>query len=136
MPSSPHSEVELQPRFRVRLGDEVALGPGKADLLEGIAAVGSIAEAAKQLGMSYMRAWTLVKTMNRCFRTPLVAMTRGGTERGGAQLTPTGRRVLELYRSLEQVSRTAVAPTWEELQTLVRPDPSPESATRGSYRYI
>lgn len=128
MPPSHDSGVKLQARFRVRLGDEVALGPGKADLLEGIAAVGSIAEAAKQLDMSYMRAWTLVKTMNRCFRTPLVAVTRGGTERGGAQLTPTGRRVLELYRSLEQVSRTAVAPTWEELQTLVRPDPSPESA--------
>ncbi len=127
MSSPPHSEVELQHRFRVRRGDEVALGPGKADLLEGIAAVGSIAEAAKQLDMSYMRAWTLVKTMNRCFRTPLVVVTRGGTERGGAQLTPIGRRVLELYRSLEQVSRTAVAPTWKELQTLVQPDPSPES---------
>jgi len=52
----------LRPRFRVQRGLDVALGPGKVDLLELIGRTGSIAEAAKRMEMSYMRAWKLVKT--------------------------------------------------------------------------
>ena len=82
-------------------GTEIAIGPGKADLLEAIAASGSISESARRLGMSYRRAWLLVDTMNRCFREPLVASATGGSGGGGAQVTPFGRTVLARYRSLE-----------------------------------
>ena len=82
-------------------GTEIAIGPGKADLLEAIAASGSISESARRLGMSYRRAWLLVDTMNRCFREPLVASATGGSGGGGAQVTPFGRTVLARYRALE-----------------------------------
>jgi molybdate transport system regulatory protein len=82
-------------------GTEIAIGPGKADLLESIAASGSISESARRLGMSYRRAWLLVDTMNRCFREPVVASATGGSGGGGAQVTPFGRRVLARYRALE-----------------------------------
>ena len=61
-------------RFRIRIckGDDIAIGPGKVDLLEAIGATGSITAAAKSLGMSYRRAWLLVDTMNRCFEAPVV----------------------------------------------------------------
>ena len=81
----------LHPRLRVLRGEEIALGPGKADLLQAVAEAGTLAEAAKRLGMSYMRAWKLVQTMNACFKEPLVATTRGGSERGHATLTEAGR---------------------------------------------
>ena len=71
----------LKLRMRLMLGNEIALGPGKADLLEGIASTGSIAAAGRKLGMSYKRAWMLVETMNRCFRKPLVRTGRGGRQR-------------------------------------------------------
>jgi molybdate transport system regulatory protein len=87
-------------KLRVMFGDEIAIGPGKAELLESIAATGSISESARQLGMSYRRAWLLVDTMNRCFREPVVASATGGTGGGGAGLTDFGRRVLERYRSM------------------------------------
>jgi molybdate transport system regulatory protein len=54
------------------------LGPGKADLLEGIARTGSIAAAGRDMGMSYKRAWSLVETMNAAFLSPLVNRSRGG----------------------------------------------------------
>ena len=111
---------KLWPRFRVECGEGIALGPGKVDLLEMIRETGSIAEAAKQLQMSYMRAWTLVKTMEDCFREPLIKVTRGGANRGGAQLTQTGEEVIVLYRRLEEQSSAATADTWRELQTLLR----------------
>jgi len=82
-------------------GTEIAIGPGKAELLEAIARSGSISGSARQLGMSYRRAWLLVDTMNRCFREPVVASATGGPGGGGAQVTPFGREVLERYRKLE-----------------------------------
>src|ERR1700728_3507289 len=86
---------EIQPRFRVRLGKDIAFGPGKADLLEQVRETGSIAEAAEQLGMSYMRAWTLIKTMERCFAEPLLKVSRGGAEHGGAKLRANGVKAVK-----------------------------------------
>jgi molybdate transport system regulatory protein len=60
--------------------------------------------------MSYMRAWTLIKTTNACFREPLGVASRGGKERGGAVLTETGRKVFGLYRDwMHKVSKPVEA---------------------------
>lgn len=96
------------------------MGPGKAELLEQIAKHGSIAEAAGQLGMSYMRAWTLIKTMERCFQKPLLSVSRGGVGHGGAKLTATGRRVVALYREMERESLRATAESRERMMKLLR----------------
>jgi molybdate transport system regulatory protein len=101
--------------MRVLCGEEVALGPGKADLLALVAETGSIRAAAERMGMSYMRAWTLIRTMNGCFREPLVVASRGGKSRGGAVVTETGKKALKLYRTLEARSVKACASTWSEL---------------------
>ena len=97
------TEPAASVRFRIRIvrGDDIALGPGKVDLLEAIGATGSITAAAKALGMSYRRAWLLVDTMNRCFRAPLVEAEAGGKRGGGTRLTGVGAEVVRRYRSLE-----------------------------------
>ncbi|MCC6736373.1 MAG: LysR family transcriptional regulator [Bauldia sp.] len=86
--------------LRLGLGDEIAMGPGKAQLLELIRDTGSIASAGRRMRMSYKRAWSLVVTMNRCFREPLVAVSRGGADGGGASLTDLGVRILADYQRL------------------------------------
>jgi molybdate transport system regulatory protein len=101
-------------------GANILLGPGKADLLDAIERCGTIRDAATALDMSYMRAWTLLRAMNAGFRKPLVVVHRGGTARGGAELTPTGKRALELYRELEREALEATKPAWDELQKLLR----------------
>ena len=105
--------------MRVLCGDDIALGPGKVDLLALIGDTGSIREAAERMGMSYMRAWTLVRTMNACFREPVVVASRGGRERGGAVLTETGRKALRLYQALEVQSLKACADSWRQLRGLL-----------------
>jgi molybdate transport system regulatory protein len=110
----------LRPRLRVQCGGETALGPGKADLLDQIDRAGSLAAAAAAMDMSYMRAWTLVKTMNACFREPLVALSRGGPAKGGAALTPAGREVLALYRAMETAALAAADEVWRELRGRLR----------------
>jgi molybdate transport system regulatory protein len=110
----------FRPRFRIHCGDDIAIGPGKAELLEKVQEAGSIAEAAKQMGMSYMRAWTLIRTMQRCFKKPLLKVVRGGPKGGGAELTDTGRSILELYHRLEEQCLEATQDTWDRIKELLR----------------
>jgi molybdate transport repressor ModE-like protein len=81
---------------------------------------GSINKAARRMGMSYMRAWSLVQTMNRCFKKPIVCVTHGGEGGGGAELTETGCKVAALYEQMEQASLRATAAPWKQLRRLLR----------------
>ncbi len=116
----PRSPIEVRPRIRVLHKGEILLGPGKADLLDAIDRTGSIRQAALELGMSYMRAWTLVRTMNDGFKSPLVERLRGGADRGGARLTRTGRAVLEIYREMQTESSRAIEGLARRVRRLVR----------------
>ncbi len=91
----------LKIKAQLLCGAELALGPGKADLLEAIGREGSISGAGRAMGMSYRRTWLLVDTMNRCWVEPLVQTAPGGGRQSGAKLTETGRAVLKAYRALE-----------------------------------
>ena len=95
-------KVRTEFRLRIRRGDDIAVGPGKIDLLEAIDATGSITAAARSLGMSYRRAWLLIDTMNRCFRDPVVEAEAGGKRGGGARLTRLGAEVIRRYRRIER----------------------------------
>jgi molybdate transport system regulatory protein len=110
----------VQPRIRILHEGEIALGPGKAELLAAVSRSGSMAQAARELGMSYMRAWSLVRTMNAAFEEPLVVSHRGGNRRGGASLTKNGERVLRLYRRMQERSVRAMAPEVAALRKLLR----------------
>lgn len=106
-------------RLRVVLKPDIALGPGKADILEGIRDTGSIAAAGRRLGMSYKRAWTLVEEMNRHFKVPLVETSKGGSGHGGATLTALGTEVLERYRRMEAHAEDAIARDMTALRKLL-----------------
>lgn len=107
-------------KLRVMYGTEIAIGPGKAELLEAIAATGSISASAKRLGMSYRRAWLLVDTMNRCFREPVVSSATGGTGGGGAQVTAFGHRVLARFRAMKARVDRALDPELAKFSELLK----------------
>jgi molybdate transport system regulatory protein len=86
-------------KAQLMVGDEIAMGPGKADLLQAIADTGSISAAGRAMGLSYRRAWLMVAAMNRLFAEPLVLTVRGGP--GGARLSDFGAGVLADYRRLQ-----------------------------------
>lgn len=92
------------------LGTRVpAMGPGRAALLSHIARSGSITSAARAMRMSYRRAWQLVDAMNQSFNEPIVTTAVGGRRGGGAKVTASGRRLLQLYRAMETKASTAIA---------------------------
>jgi molybdate transport system regulatory protein len=111
---------QLHPRFRVVHRGDIALGPGKMELLALLVETGSLTLAAKQMDMSYMRAWTLMQTMNDCFTEPVVMAERGGKNGGGMKVTATGLRALELYREIESAAKKAATTPWRRLQKLLR----------------
>jgi molybdate transport system regulatory protein len=106
--------------LRVILRRGIALGPGKAELLERIRDSGSIAAAGRGMKMSYTRAWGLVEAMNRDFGGPLVHSAKGGAGRGGAVLTALGEEVLQRYRRMESASLRAVAADLRALRRKLR----------------
>ena len=112
--------ARLKLKLQLYCGDEIAMGPGKADLLEAIAREGSISAAGRAMGMSYRRAWLLVDTMNRCFREPVVASATGGSGGGGANVTAFGRRVLARYDAMRGRVDRAIDPELARFSELLR----------------
>lgn len=110
-------QTEARFRLRIRRGADIVIGPGKVDLLEAIAATGSISAAARALDMSYRRAWLLVDEMNRGLREPVIEAKTGGAHGGGAVLTATAHDIIRRYRNIEQLAQQAAA---TELAALVR----------------
>nr|WP_295666452.1 LysR family transcriptional regulator [Sphingomonas sp.] len=114
----------LKLKAQVYCGDELAMGPGKADLLEAIDGEGSISAAGRTLGMSYRRTWLLADEMNRCWKERLVDTTAGGGAGRGARLTPMGREVLSAYRALERrLQAAADGEPMGDLLGLLRDEP-------------
>ncbi len=113
----------LKLKAQLLCGDEIALGPGKADLLAAIRDTGSISAAGRALGFSYRRTWLLVNAMNRCWRTPLVTTAHGGAHGGGAALTELGAAVLARYRALDAALAAAAAGPLAELAADLRASP-------------
>ena len=114
----------LDLKIRLHNGSDIAIGPGKAELLAAIAQHGSISAAARAMGMSYRRAWLLVETMNRSFKQPLVSTLAGGKQGGGTQLTATGELILQRYRVLCAAALAAVQSGCDELAELLTEPPT------------
>lgn len=101
---------------RISLDPGGRIGPGKIDLLEEIAASGSISAAGRKMAMSYRRAWELVEEMNTMFEAPVVERQIGGKNGGGARLTPLGFAVVERYRAIEKAALAVAKGHLEVLQ--------------------
>ncbi len=118
MAQSPATTIKI--RVRALRADDIAFGPGKEQLLESLLGTGSLNRSAAELGMSYVKALDLVRAMNEHFREPLIALTRGGRQGGGAVVTDLGRKVLAEYRTMRLASEHAAQPGWRRLRRLMK----------------
>ena len=102
------------------------IGPGKAKLLESIHDTDSISAAAREMGMSYKRAWTLLDSINQAFTEPVTTAAPGGVGGGGAILTAFGVEVLERYRRIQDRTAALSADDLAVLADRARPDAGPK----------
>lgn len=101
-------------------GNQIALGPGKVDLLESIDQAGSISEAARRNHISYRRAWDMANTMNQCFKKPLIESITGGKGGGGAKVTALGKKTIRIYREMEIKAGLATETEWNSLKKYIK----------------
>jgi molybdate transport system regulatory protein len=97
------------------------LGPGKIELLERVAELGSISAAGRAMRMSYRRAWRLIDELNHAFGRPLVEAQIGGKNGGGAALTAFGRELVAHYRAIEVKAERAAAMHLQALDAAFKP---------------
>ena len=97
--------MKLKPRITIRLfadGKEKGFGPGIAELLERIGNSGSLRAACTEMGMSYSKGWTILKSCETSLGFPLLERTTGGEDGGGSVVTENGLNMLRCYRQLEK----------------------------------
>jgi molybdate transport system regulatory protein len=107
-----------------------ALGPGMAQLLECIIALGSIRRAAAAMGMSYRKAWLLIQEVQKTFNDPVVKTEAGGVSGGGTELTELGNTLLMIYRRVESRATDATDADLKTLSAMVRANAAPRRAGR------
>ena len=113
-------------KLSIVLDSGARIGPGKARLLESVRDTGSISAAAREMGMSYKRAWLLLDSLNAAFEPTVVTTSQGGAGGGGARLTDFGRELLERYRRMEGQAQAAFDEDLARLQQVARPDAGPK----------
>jgi len=123
MPKPQKTTLDAPAQIRIRIvhGPDIAMGQGKADLLDAIHRTGSISAAARDMDMSYRKAWLLVDEMNQCFSSPVVISAKGGVQGGGAQVTPLGEEALARFRKLQAQAAEAIAEEVKRFRKLLKP---------------
>lgn len=121
-------------RFRVDFGGRCSVGAGKIDLLEGIARTGSLSQAAREMRMSYRRAWLLLEDMNKSFDHRVAHANVGGRGGGGVVLTPFGLDLVAGYRRLESSLQPLAMACLEEFGRHIKPGAPKRSVRATSIR--
>lgn len=118
--------TDIHLRLRVDFGARASVGPGKIALLEHIERKASLSQAARELGMSYRRAWQLMTDLNRSFSKPVATASTGGFGGGGATLTPFGRVLVKTYRALERQATAMARRGFSRVAATVNPGARPK----------
>ncbi len=122
----------LSVRFRVDFGTRCSVGLGKIELLEGIARTGSLSQAAREMRMSYRRAWLLLEDMNLSFDQPVAHASVGGRGGGGVVLTPLGTRLVAGYRQLESSLQPLAGTYLEDFGRHIKAGAAPKRAVKSA----
>jgi molybdate transport system regulatory protein len=95
-------KVQVRSKVWLEAKGRPVLGPGRVELLQGIDEQGSISKAARNLKLTYRKAWGQIKAMEQQLGLPLVQKQTGGAGGGGARLTAEARELLRDYLQLAQ----------------------------------
>jgi len=96
------SRYKIKSRIWIETGDNVLLGEGRIRLLKAIDTEGSLSKAAKSIGMSYKKAWTLIDAVNKSAKEAVVTKTVGGLQGGGIIITPYGKKLINAFETINK----------------------------------
>ena len=99
----------------IECNGEGLFGPGPAELLERINDTGSISQAAKEMQMSYKKAWEIINALNTQAARPFVVTQTGGPTGGGSIITAEAKEMIAWYRLLRARFKAFLAKETERL---------------------
>ena len=97
-----HNDIDIRSKIWIEVDGDPVFGRGRRFLLEAIDSYGSINQAAKEIHISYRKAWSYIKNMEERLGIQLVERQTGGKNGGGATLTEEARRFLRKYKAMER----------------------------------
>lgn len=103
-----HNAMEIKSKLWIEVDGEPVFGRGRRFLLDAIDKYGSLNRAAKEINISYRRAWSYIKAMEERLGIKLVERQAGGKNGGGATLTKEARDFLRKYELMEEGIREIV----------------------------
>lgn len=110
-----HNSLAIRSKIWIEAGGEPVFGRGRRFLLEAIDSHGSINRAAREVNISYRKAWSHIKAMEERLGIQLVERKAGGRNGGGAALTGEARRFLKKFEAMEEGLRKAVDERFRKL---------------------
>ncbi len=96
-----HNDMEIRSKIWIEVDGAAVFGKGRRILLEAIGKYGSINQAAKEINISYRKAWSYINVMEGRLGIKLIERQVGGKNGGGAVLTDEARAFLKQYGELE-----------------------------------
>jgi len=96
------SEYKIRSRIWIDGQEGTFLGNGRIQLLEKIIESGSINDAAKELKMSYRKAWSLLDSMNKQASEPFIIKSTGGSGGGGTIVTQAGLNAVKSFKKMDE----------------------------------
>ena len=109
---------KIKSRIWIEAENHVLLGEGRVQLLKAIETEGSLSKAAKSLGLSYKKAWSLIDSVNKSAKKPVTINSTGGKGGGGAELTDYGKQLITVFDEINQNCWTFLDEQLEKIELL------------------
>lgn len=92
--------MKIKSKIWIETDHGIIISEGRIQLLKLIASTGSLNKAAKEMNISYQKAWKLVDASNKASKEPLIATQIGGNKGGGTVITPYGQSLIETFEKI------------------------------------
>ena len=94
--------MKIKSKIWIETDEGIVISEGRIQLLKLIESTGSLNKAAKEMNISYQKAWKLVDASNKASREPLVATQIGGNKGGGTVITPYGKLIIASFEKINK----------------------------------
>lgn len=106
--SQDHSKLPNNLSYLTRLtikGEDKFFGPGISKLMHLVDTTGSLRKSCSIMGMSYSKAWKIIKIAEKNLGFPLLISSVGGSGGGNSVISPEGREFLNSYDAFVEESQ-------------------------------
>ncbi|WP_228520822.1 MULTISPECIES: winged helix-turn-helix domain-containing protein [Flavobacterium] len=92
--------MKIKSKIWIETDEGILISEGRIHLLKQIEATGSLNKAAKEMNISYQKAWKLIDASNKASKEPLIATQVGGNKGGGTVITPYGKSLIASFEKI------------------------------------